>query len=67
MRVENNFSFEVDIIMDNRPIGLLDSGDGGFSVVKKVIKKLPEESTIFIGDNANMPYGNKKKYQKLKR
>ncbi len=47
--------------MDNRPIGLLDSGDGGFSVVKKVIKKLPEESTIFIGDNANMPYGNKSK------
>lgn len=47
--------------MDNRPIGLLDSGDGGFSVVKKVIKKLPEESTIFIGDNAHMPYGDKSK------
>lgn len=47
--------------MDNRPIGLLDSGDGGFSVVKKVIKKLPEESTIFIGDNAHMPYGDKTK------
>ena len=47
--------------MDNRPIGLLDSGDGGFSVVKKVIKKLPGESTIFIGDNAHMPYGDKGK------
>lgn len=45
--------------MDNRPIGLLDSGDGGFSVVKKVIEKLPNESTVFIGDNAHMPYGNK--------
>lgn len=47
--------------MDNRPIGLLDSGDGGFTVVKKVIKKLPGESTIFIGDNAHMPYGDKSK------
>lgn len=45
--------------MDNRPIGLLDSGVGGFSVVKKVIEKLPNESTIFIGDSANMPYGDK--------
>lgn len=47
--------------MDNRPIGLLDSGFGGLSVVKKVIEKLPNESTVFIGDNAHMPYGNKTK------
>ena len=47
--------------MDNRPIGLLDSGFGGLSVVKKVIEKLPNESTVFIGDNAHMPYGNKSK------
>ncbi|GFZ27332.1 glutamate racemase [Lactobacillus corticis] len=45
--------------MDNRPIGLLDSGVGGLSVVKKVIAKLPQESTIFIGDNAHMPYGDR--------
>lgn len=32
--------------MDNRPIGLLDSGFGGLSVAKKVIEKLPNESTI---------------------
>ena len=49
--------------MDNRPIGLLDSGVGGFSIVKKVINKLPNESTIFIGDSANMPYGNKSQEQ----
>lgn len=49
--------------MDNRPIGLLDSGVGGLSVVKKVIAKLPHESTIFIGDQANMPYGDKSKAQ----
>ena len=45
--------------MDNRPIGLLDSGFGGLSVAKKVIEKLPNESTIFIGDNAHIPYGDR--------
>lgn len=47
--------------MDNRSIGLLDSGLGGLSVAKKVIEKLPNESTVFIGDNAHMPYGDRTK------
>lgn len=47
--------------MDPRPIGLLDSGLGGLSVVKKVIQAMPWESTIFIGDQANMPYGDRSK------
>lgn len=45
--------------MDKRPIGLLDSGVGGLTVVKKFIQKMPNESTIFIGDNAHIPYGDK--------
>lgn len=52
--------------MDNRPLGLLDSGVGGFTVVKKVMQKLPHESTIFIGDSAHMPYGNKSKEEVIK-
>lgn len=47
--------------MDNRPIGLLDSGVGGLTVVKKIIAKMPHESTVFIGDNAHIPYGDKTK------
>ncbi|WEV71221.1 glutamate racemase [Lactobacillus sp. ESL0785] len=47
--------------MDNRPIGLLDSGVGGLTVVKKVMQKMPHESTVFIGDNAHIPYGDKSK------
>ena len=47
--------------MDNRPIGLLDSGVGGLTVVKKIIAKMPHESTVFIGDNAHVPYGDKSK------
>ncbi|EFO71404.1 putative glutamate racemase [Lactobacillus iners LactinV 01V1-a] len=45
--------------MDNRPIGILDSGLGGLTVLKKVIQRLPNESTIFIGDQAHMPYGDR--------
>lgn len=51
--------FKEIFIMDNRPIGLLDSGVGGLTVVKKVIAKMPNESTVFIGDNAHIPYGDK--------
>ena len=43
--------------MDNRPIGFLDSGVGGLTVVKEMFKQLPEEEIIFIGDQARAPYG----------
>lgn len=46
--------------MDNRPIGVLDSGLGGLTVLKSNWK-MPNESTIFIGDQANMPYGDRSK------
>ena len=49
--------------MDKRPIGILDSGLGGLTVLKKVIDKLPQESTVFIGDQKNMPYGDKNREQ----
>lgn len=40
------------------PIGILDSGIGGFSVVKQVQKLLPEEDILYFGDGAHIPYGN---------
>ncbi len=43
----------------NRPIGILDSGVGGLTIWKEIIKKLPNESTIYIGDSKNIPYGTK--------
>ncbi|MGH7245427.1 MAG: glutamate racemase, partial [Candidatus Levyibacteriota bacterium] len=45
--------------MDDRPIGILDSGVGGLSVWEDIAKELPHESLIYIGDSANCPYGNK--------
>ncbi len=46
---------------DNRPIGIFDSGVGGLTVVKQVIKVLPKENIIYFGDTARVPYGAKSK------
>lgn len=47
--------------MKNNPIGLFDSGVGGTSIWKEVIKILPDENTIYLADSANAPYGEKDK------
>jgi glutamate racemase len=39
------------------PIGIIDSGVGGLTVVKEVIRQLPNESVIYLGDTARCPYG----------
>src|SRR5690554_2678509 len=44
---------------DNRAIGVIDSGVGGLTVVKELQNLLPQESIIYFGDNANVPYGNR--------
>ena len=40
------------------PIGVLDSGIGGFSVVRQVQRLLPGEDLLYFGDGAHIPYGN---------
>lgn len=45
--------------MNTRPIGVLDSGVGGLSIWKEIIKELSHESTIYIADSLNCPYGEK--------
>ena len=45
--------------MNNNPIGILDSGVGGLTVWREIIRELPHESTIYIADSANTPYGAK--------
>ncbi len=44
-----------------RPIGIFDSGVGGLTVLKEVMKYLPKESTIYLGDTARVPYGTRSK------
>ena len=42
-----------------RPIGLYDSGIGGLSVVREVFRQLPNESVLYFGDTARVPYGSR--------
>jgi glutamate racemase len=43
--------------MDDRPIGVFDSGFGGLTVARAVIDLLPEENLVYIGDTGRYPYG----------
>ena len=45
--------------MDNRPIGIFDSGVGGLTVVNALINDIPGEIIYYVGDTARVPYGNK--------
>ena len=47
--------------MDNRPIGVFDSGLGGLTGVRELRKRLPHEEIIYFGDTARVPYGSKSK------
>ena len=43
--------------MDNGPIGFLDSGVGGLTVIRELMRQLPHEEIVYIGDSARAPYG----------
>jgi glutamate racemase len=44
-------------VSDARPIGFFDSGVGGLTVLREVVRRLPSESTVYLGDNLRAPYG----------
>ena len=46
-------------LAENAPIDMFDSGIGGLTVMREVMKLLPNEDIIYIGDTARLPYGNK--------
>ena len=45
--------------MDNRSIGVFDSGLGGLTAVKKIMEELPDENVIYFGDTGRVPYGTR--------
>ena len=45
--------------MDRRPVGFMDSGLGGISVLGEALRVLPEENFVYFGDTLNIPYGDK--------
>ena len=47
--------------MNSSPIGMFDSGVGGLTVLKEVMKELPNEDVVYLGDTKRFPYGTKSK------
>ena len=47
--------------MNNSPIGVFDSGVGGLTVAREIMRQLPNESIVYFGDTARVPYGSKSK------
>ena len=45
--------------MNQAPVGIFDSGIGGLTVARAIYERLPNESTIYFGDTARVPYGPK--------
>lgn len=43
------------------PIGVFDSGVGGLTVVKEIMRQIPGETIVYFGDTARLPYGSKSK------
>jgi glutamate racemase len=42
-----------------KAVGIFDSGIGGLTVLKEIVRALPQEDTIYLGDTARVPYGTK--------
>lgn len=49
------------MVKKSRPIGIFDSGLGGLTVAKQIIKILPHEDIVYLGDTARVPYGTRSK------
>lgn len=45
----------------NNPIGVFDSGVGGLTVAREIMRQLPNERIVYFGDTARVPYGSKSK------
>lgn len=52
--------------MDNRPIGVFDSGLGGLTAVRQLMEEMPCEDIIYFGDTGRVPYGSRSQETILK-
>ena len=43
----------------NAPIGVFDSGVGGLTVAREIMRQMPQEKIVYFGDTARLPYGTK--------
>jgi len=49
----------MDNIKSYKPIGVFDSGFGGLTVLKEIVKQMPQYDYLYLGDNARAPYGSR--------
>ena len=49
----------MDFAMNSAPIGVFDSGVGGLTVAREIMRQIPNEKIIYFGDTARVPYGSK--------
>jgi len=49
--------------MNKNPIGIIDSGIGGLSIIPSLIKQFPNEKIFYLADSKNCPYGNKSSWE----
>lgn len=56
MILENN-----NLLRKDAPIGVFDSGVGGLTVAREIMRQIPNEKIIYFGDTARVPYGSKSK------
>jgi glutamate racemase len=54
---EGNQNYFFDLEPQRAPIGIFDSGVGGLTVLRQLYRQLPNESIIYFGDTARLPYG----------
>ena len=48
-------------VRKSAPIGVFDSGVGGLTVAREIMRHLPNENIVYFGDTARVPYGSKSK------
>lgn len=48
-----------NIVRSEAPVGVFDSGVGGLTVAREIMRQLPEENIVYFGDTARVPYGSK--------
>lgn len=51
----------MNMIDRNAPVGVFDSGVGGLTVAREIMRQIPQEKIVYFGDTARVPYGNKSK------
>ena len=61
MSITNDIKEIQDVSNSNRtaPVGVFDSGVGGLTVAREIMRQLPRENMVYFGDTARVPYGSK--------